>query len=100
MIEWTCLGPGPQHRADTEHVEWLGEVGRSDVALDRCRTCGQLYRYEKSEISDWGPSGDYYSETIIWQPLAPEEVAALRDDPHYRPRSETSFVHQPGWRSG
>ena len=100
MIEWTCLGAGPPHRADVEQAEWLGRRGPSDVAIDRCRTCGQLYRYERSEISDWGPSGDYYSESLVWQPLAPDEAAALRQDLGYRPRSDARFSHEPGWRSG
>ena len=100
MIEWTCLGAGPQHCADVERVEWLGQRGSSDVAIERCRACGQLYRFEKLEISDWGPSGDYYSETFVWRPLAPDEVAALQGDLGYQPRSEARFSHQPGWRSG
>ncbi len=32
--------------------------------------------------------------------LDPDEVAALRQDLGYRPRSETRFSHQPGWRAG
>jgi len=97
MIEWTCLGPGPRHPADVRSVEQLGKLGASDVAIHRCRTCGQLYRYHASEINDWGPSGDYCDETFTWQPLAPDEMKALRQDLGYRPRAGTSFMHQTGW---
>jgi len=100
MIEWTCLGEGPQHLADIQGVETLGKLGQSDVAIHRCRQCGQLYRFWSSEINDWGRFGDFCDTTSMWQPLAPDEVKALRQDLNYQPRSGTKFVHQSGWQRG
>jgi hypothetical protein len=100
MIEWTCLGHGPQHPADIQWVETLRKYGNSHVEIHRCRTCGQIYRYHTHEINDWGRFGDFCDTTYVWQPLAPDEVEALRQDVTYRPRAGTEFAHSTGWKRG
>lgn len=96
--EWACLGPGPAHVADVEEVERVPHAGPSELAVHRCRRCGQLYRFHHYELNDWSASGDFCDDTYVWQPLAPDEVAAFRDDAHYQPRSDRMHNYQTGWR--
>ncbi|MDP8993563.1 MAG: hypothetical protein M3N07_01060 [Pseudomonadota bacterium] len=95
---WTCLGEGPAHPADLEEIEPILETGSTLIAVQRCRICGQLYRWLHYELNDWSGSGDYCAETTIWTVLEPDEVDSVRRDPNYSPRSGREHRHDTGWR--
>ena len=95
---WDCAG-GP-HIVELEHVESLPNRGRDSIAIERCRTCGTLYHHLSFEVSDWGPNGDYYSQTRIWRALRPAELQRLRAEPAWRPDSEPAHRWDSGWRAG
>ena len=97
-LGWTCHGGS--HPVALEHVESLPDRGRSSIALERCRTCGTLYHHLTFEVSDWGPSGDYYDETHIWRVLAVADLERLRADPAWEPDAEPAHRWDSGWRSG
>ena len=88
------------HPAELELVEGLPDFGSNSVAIERCGRCGTLCRHHWFEASDWGPNGDYYSETHSWTPLAPDEVRALRARPAYQPRAEAVHRWDSRWRAG
>ncbi len=95
---WTCLGDGAEHPADLAQVESTYDNGRTDIAIHRCRTCGQLYRRLHFEVNDWSGSGDYCDETTIWTMLEPDELDEVRRDPNYTPRSGREHRHDTGWK--
>jgi hypothetical protein len=98
--DWTCRGGDQPHRADLELSEALPDYGSTSVTIERCRACGTLYRHHRFEVSDWGPNGDYYSQTHGWTVLAADEVDALRTNPAYEPKAEPAHRWDGGWRSG
>lgn len=93
---WTCLG-GP-HLADLAEIEQTLARGDTVIAIQRCRTCGQLYRHERFEVNDWSGSGDYSDETCTWTTLSEDEVYLVRTDPNYEPRSGLAHRSDTGWR--
>jgi hypothetical protein len=95
---WTCLGNGAEHSADLEEIERTKDTGSTLIAIQRCRTCGQLYRWMHFEVNDWSGSGDYCDETTIWKVLEPDEVDSVRRDPNYAPRSGREHRYDTGWR--
>ena len=95
---WICLGEGARHAADTAEIERPHDNGRTEIAIRRCRTCGQLYRWYRFEISDWSAGGDYGDETEVWQVLAADEMDAVRRDPNYRPRDGREHRFDTGWK--
>lgn len=95
---WVCLGDGPMHLADVEEVGRNPNRGGSEVAVHRCRTCGQLYRWLRFELNDWSGAGDYSDESVSWQVLDTDEVAAVLEDFNYTPRSERRHRIDSGWR--
>ena len=97
---WICPGGAAPHAAELEQVERLPNHGRDAMAIERCRGCGTLFLHRAFEVSDWGPNGDYYSETRIWTPLGPDEVEILRADRRYRPRAEAAHRRDSPWRAG
>lgn len=96
--KWTCLGDGAEHPADVAEVERTYDRGTTEIAIHRCRTCGQLYRWERFELNDWSGSGDYCDRTEIWKALEPDEVDAVRRDPNYTPRGGREHRADTGWR--
>ncbi|HYJ81746.1 MAG TPA: hypothetical protein VEW26_02750, partial [Allosphingosinicella sp.] len=60
---WTCLGKGTEHPVDLVHVELLLDRGGTEISVQRCRACGQLYRFERYELNDWSGGGDYCDRT-------------------------------------
>ena len=94
---WTCLSPGPEHVVDLEQVSRLPHCGPSAFTVDRCRTCGQLYRYTYSEVNDWSGENDYVDQTYIWQVLDPDELEAATTDINYRPRNQLMHRYDSGW---
>ena len=97
MRDWDCLGPPPAHPVDLERYETPHPSFTREVAIDRCKTCGQLYRFDFSEISDWSGGRDSTDETRHWIPIDEDEVERVRRDRAYRPRSEKFYEHQTGW---
>jgi hypothetical protein len=97
MRDWDCLGPPPAHQVDLERFETPHPSFSREVAIDRCRKCGQLYRYDFSEISDWSGGRDYSDETRTWIPIDQNEIEMVRRDSSYQPRSERRHQHQTGW---
>jgi hypothetical protein len=97
---WDCLGPGPAHKAEIEHIQTSSRSPNTDVAVRRCDICGQYYQYRRTEVSDWSGDRDYYDETVIWTPLDKDEVGLAGQDSNYRPRSDKSHRIAPGWRAG
>jgi hypothetical protein len=95
---WTCLGAGPEHRADLEEVERLYQSASTEGAIHRCRACGQLYLYHEHELSDWTSSGDRYDVSYVWNVLEDDEVDAARRDTNYRTRSPRYHKYETGWR--
>ena len=95
---WTCLGTGAEHDADIEEIERTLDTPRTKIAIHRCRTCGQLYRWTRFEVNDWSAGGDYSDETYIWRPLEPDEVEAVRQSANYSPRSDRFHRWDSGWR--
>ena len=95
---WTCLGEGAEHAADVVEVERTRDKGNTLIAIHRCRSCGQLYRWMHYEVNDWSVGGDYCDETTIWTVLAPDEVEIVRRDPNYAPRSGREHRFDTGWR--
>ena len=95
---WTCLGDETAHSADLVETECIRDRGSTLVAIQRCRTCGQLYRWLHYELNDWSGGGDYCDETMKWSPIEPDEVESVRRDPNYAPRSGREHRHDTGWR--
>lgn len=95
---WTCLGGGAEHLADLTQVERIRDKGDTRIAIRRCRTCGQLYRWLHYELNDWSDGGDYCDETTIWTVLESDEVDSVRGDPDYTPRSGREHRFDTGWR--
>lgn len=95
---WTCLGDGAPHAADLEEVERTYDRGSTEIAIQRCRTCGQLYRFEHYELNDWSGGGDYCDQTWTWQVLDADEVEIVRSDPNYAPRSGREHRFDSGWK--
>jgi len=95
---WTCLGEGAAHPADLALVEWTREKGNTRIAIRRCRSCGQLYRWLQFELNDWSGGSDYCDETTIWTAIDPDEVDRVRRDPNYKPRSGREHRHDTGWQ--
>lgn len=95
---WVCLGDGPMHLADVEEVGRNPNRGSSEVAVHRCGTCGQLYRWLRFELNDWSGGGDYSDESVSWQVLDADEVAAVLGDFNYAPRGERMHRIDSGWR--
>ena len=71
---WTCLGEGARHDADVAEIERTYDNGRTEIAIHRCGTCGQLYRWEHYELNDWSGGGDYCDDSYSWRVLAPDET--------------------------
>lgn len=99
-VDWTCLSGGAGYRADVAEIERIFDNGRTEIAVQRCRTCGQLYRWEHFELNDWSKSGDYCDQTNIWKVLEPDEVESVRRDPNYTPRDGREHRSDSGWRPG
>ena len=97
MKDWACLGPSPAHPVDLERVETPYPSFSREMAIERCRTCGQLYRFDFSESSDWSGGRDYTDETRTWVPLDADEVEMVRQNRGYKPRSDKQHVHSTGW---
>jgi hypothetical protein len=98
--KWTCLGPGKPHPVDLERLDLCySRGGDTEIAVERCRACGQLYRFFTSEIHDWTGENDYFDRTDIWTPIDADEADALRLDNTYQPRSERSHRYDTGWRA-
>jgi hypothetical protein len=97
MKDWDCLGPSPAHPVDLERIETPLPSFTSEIAIERCRVCGQLYRYQLSEISDWSGGRDYSDETRTWIPIDKDEIEIVRSDFNYRPRSKKRHEHSTGW---
>ncbi|HYI46868.1 MAG TPA: hypothetical protein VEX35_00230 [Allosphingosinicella sp.] len=95
---WTCLGGGAEHLADVEVVERTLDRGNTRIAIHRCRTCGQLYRWEHYELNDWSGGGNYSDETEVWKVLDSDEVHIVRRDPNYAPRNGREHRADRGWR--
>lgn len=95
---WICLGDGPMHLAEVEEVGRNPNRGSSEVAVHRCRTCGQLYRWLRFELNDWSGGGDYSDESVSWRILDADEVAAVLEDFNYTPRGERTHRIDSGWR--
>lgn len=95
---WTCLGRGAPHPADVVEVERTRDKGNTQIAIQRCRACGQLYRRLQFELNDWSGGSDYCDETTIWTLLEPDEVESVRSDPDYVPRSRREHRYDTGWR--
>jgi hypothetical protein len=96
--DWTCLGEGPEHPADVAEIERTYDRRSTVIAIQRCGTCGQLYRFEQYELNDWSGGSDYCDQTWTWQVLAPDEVAIVRGDPNYTPRDGREHRHDSGWK--
>ena len=95
---WTCLGDGAEHPADLAEVERTWTGGSGEIALQRCRACGRLYRFERFELNDWSGGGDYCDSTSVWKLLEPDEADLVRRDPNYSPRSGREHRFDTGWR--
>lgn len=95
---WTCLGKGPEHPAALVHVELLLDRGGTEISVQRCRACGQLYRFEQFELNDWSGGGDYCDRTFIWKAIEPDEVGKVRGDHNYQPRGGRQHRYDTGWR--
>jgi len=95
---WTCLGEGAPHPADVAEIERTHDNGRTQIAIQRCLTCGQLYRWHRFEINDWSSTGDYSDETQVWQVLAADEQEAMRGDLNYAPRAGREHRTDRGWQ--
>lgn len=95
---WTCLGPGAPHPADLAEVERTRDMGGTLIAIERCRACGQLYRFERFELNDWSGGGDYCDTGYVWKAIEPDEVVIVRADPNYQPRSGRVHRFDTGWR--
>ena len=95
---WTCLGDGAAHPADLAEIERTHANGRTEIAIQRCRACGQLYRYMHFELNDWSAAGDYCDETYVWKVLEADEVESVRGDPNYTPRGGREHRYDTGWR--
>ncbi len=98
LREWDCVGAGPAHAVDLEAVETRYRSASSQLAIHRCRTCGQLYRHSMKEISDWSNDNDYSDVTNIWTAIEPDELEAIRQDANYQPRAGEAYRHETGWR--
>lgn len=98
LTTWLCLGGGPGHLADMIEVARHPHRGPTKLMVQRCRTCGQLYRAMRSELNDWSAAGDFSDETLIWQRLDPDEVPAVLEDFNYQPRSERMHRIDRGWQ--
>ena len=96
---WPCLGSQRAHPVDLEFVEKVRQTGMTELAIDRCRSCGQLYLHERFEVSDWSAGNDYSDTTYTWTALDADEIAAVRQDPNYPPRSGRAHREGTGWRS-
>jgi hypothetical protein len=96
QIGWTCLGPGPAHPMAPE---WIEAIRRFRDEIIRCRTCGQLYRYECIEVNDWSHGHDYCDSTYIWTALDPDEPEAIRQNPNYKPRGGRFHRYDTGWQA-
>ena len=96
--EWTCVGARPAHPADLETVETRYRSANSELAIRRCRTCGQLYRHSMRETHDWSNGNDYCDVTNIWTAIDADEVEAIREDANYEPRAGVSYRHDTGWQ--
>jgi hypothetical protein len=70
------------HRADLEYDELLW-AHVSEMALYRCRSCGQRYRYSYHEFNTWGDDWDYSEEWVRWYPITDIETDLLRRDINY-----------------
>ena len=99
LQDWECLAPGDGHFADLIRLAMVYHSPKTDIEIHRC-ACGQAYHVHQYEVSDWSGDSDYYDQTIIWTPLAYEEVEAAAQDSNYRPRSEKNHRYDSGWRAG
>lgn len=97
--DWTCPGGGEPHPVELELVEGLKNFGSSSASIQRCRRCATLYRHHWFDVNDWGPNGDYWSETHVWTPLEADEVEALRTRPSYQPRAEPTHRWDSRWHA-
>ena len=95
---WTCLGEGAEHPVELAHVELLLDRGGTEISVQRCRACGQLYRFERFELNDWSGGGDYCDRTSIWKALEPDEVETVRGDLNYQPRGGRQHRFDTGWK--
>ena len=95
---WTCLSDGAPHSADLVEIERTRDTGNTKIAIQRCRTCGQLYRWLQYELNDWSAAGDFCDETTIWTLLEPDELESVRNDPNYAPRSGREHRYDTGWK--
>lgn len=95
---WTCLGKGAEHAVDLIHVELLLDRGGREISIQRCRACGQLYRFEQFELNDWSGGSDYCDRTFIWKALERDELEKVRSDLNYQPRGGRQHRHDTGWR--
>lgn len=95
---WTCLGEGARHNADVAEIERTYDNGRTEIAIHRCGTCGQLYRWEHYELNDWSGGNDYCDDTYTWKLLAADEVDSVRRDPNYTPRDGREHRFDTGWK--
>ena len=98
LNEWSCVGTGPAHPADLENVATPHRSASSETAIERCRTCGQLYLHSTKEISDWSADNDYSQVTDIWTAIDPDEAESISRDSNYRPRGGETHRHETGWR--
>lgn len=97
---WTCLGDAPAHPAALVEVEQTLSRGGTEVAIQRCATCGQLYRYERFEVNDWSGAGDFSDETQTFKVMQSDEVERVRADPNYLPHDGREHRIDGGWRRG
>jgi len=97
--DWTCPGGAEPHPVALELVEGLPDFGSNSVRIERCRRCGTLYRHLSFDVNDWGPNGDYWSETHSWKPLEAGEVEALRASSRYEPRGEEVHRWDSRWHA-
>jgi len=97
--DWDCFGPGSRHRANLDRLEQTRRGGSTQMYLCRCRTCGQDYGHQHSELSDWSTltGSDFTDVTETWTPLDPDELVAYRADPNYKPRHGAHHRHDTGW---
>jgi hypothetical protein len=99
--EWACLGPGKTHPVELERVELIySRGGDTEIAVELCRACGQLYHFSTYELHDWTGENDYYDRTDIWTPIGADEAEALRRNNKHQPRAKRSHRYDTGWRSG
>ena len=99
LQDWEFLAPGDGHFADLIRLATVYHSPKTHIEIQRC-SCGQAYHVSWHEVSDWTGDRDYYDRTIIWTPLAYEEVEAAAQDSNYRPRSEKCHRYDSGWRAG